>query len=174
MRTWGSDSRKEETKRGSQQTTRAKTLSTHGARARGSSGGSRGGSAARSRASLPKRGVAAAGSLKEYPFLRRFYQHQTKISRRVQKILLLLVVATLLYAFVFGDAGAIRIFALKKERAGLVADLARLEAESATLRDEIRRLDNDPFLMEKLGRERYGYVRPGDRVYKLVQPKSDK
>jgi cell division protein FtsB len=78
--------------------------------------------------------------------------------------------ATLLYAFVFGDAGVIRVFTLQREKGALQADIAAVDRDLAALSREIERLKNDPLAMEKLGRERYGYVYPGDRVYKIVHP----
>jgi cell division protein FtsB len=81
-----------------------------------------------------------------------------------------LVIATLLYAFVFGDGGIIRIMTLRHEKASLEDNIAMVDHDIESLRLEIDRLKNDPFAMEKLGRERYGYVYPGDRVYKIIHP----
>ncbi len=79
-------------------------------------------------------------------------------------------VATLLYAFVFGDAGVIRIATLKREKAAIEASVALVDHDIESLTRETERLKKDPFAMEKLGRERYGYIYPGDRVYKIVHP----
>lgn len=115
-----------------------------------------------------KRSIASGGSIKQYPFLRAFYQHQAVISVGLQKFLFFFTIATLLYVFVFGDAGAIRIMSLKKDKATLEESLARLESNAENIRADIASVKKDPFQMEKIGRERYGYVYPGDRVYKLV------
>ena len=66
-----------------------------------------------------KRSVALGGNIREYPFLRTFYQHQAVISVGIQKFLFFLIIATLLYAFVFGDGGAIRLITLQTERTQL-------------------------------------------------------
>ena len=79
-----------------------------------------------------------------------------------------MVLATLLYAFGLGDSGIIHIIQLKREKRTIEASLAKVDRDIATLKGEIGRLDTDPFAMEKLGRERYGYIYPGDRVYKIV------
>ena len=120
----------------------------------------------------PKSSVAAGGSLRNYPFLRRFYQHQASISTGFQKFLFFLVMATLLYTFVFGDAGAIRLFTLHKEKVKLEGHIVLLELNLAALQAEIDALQNDAFKMEKLGRERYDYIYHGDRVYKIIRPNS--
>jgi cell division protein FtsB len=102
------------------------------------------------------------------PFLRRFYHHQVVVSASVQRFVLFLILAGLIYAFVLGDGGAIRIAMLRHERASLDRDIAELTHNAALLETEIARLESDPFYIEKTGRERYGYIQPGDRVYKLV------
>jgi cell division protein FtsB len=38
------------------------------------------------------------------------------------------------------------------------------------LETEIARLDSDPFFIEKTGREKYGYIKPGEKVYRIVEP----
>ena len=124
----------------------------------------------RKRAAAPRRGITAGGTFRQYPFLRKFYQHQAVISVGIQKFLFFLVIATLLYVFVFGEAGAIRIMSLRNEKAQVEQTLVALDSDIESLRREIERLKNDPFAMEKLGREHYGYVYPGDRVYKIVHP----
>ena len=117
-----------------------------------------------------KPSIASPGNIRQYPFLRKFYRHQAVVSVGLQKFIFFLVLATLLYAFVVGDAGVVRIMSLRGERADLVRDIAQLDTDIASLDHEIDRLDNDPAAMEKLGRERYGYIYPGDRVYKIVHP----
>jgi cell division protein FtsB len=121
-----------------------------------------------------RRSISSGGDLSHYPFLRQFYQHQAVISDGLQKFLFFLFIATLIYVFVLGDAGAIRIIALKKERAQLRTDVNSVQLDIARLQKEIDRLNNDSFLMEKLGRELYGYAAPGDKVIKLVPSKEEK
>jgi cell division protein FtsB len=110
--------------------------------------------------------VANGGSVQ--PFLRRFYRHQAVISGPIQRIALLLVLAGILYAFVLGDGGAIRIAMLRHQRGEVDQNIAELRHNVALLEKEIGRLENDAFSIEKLGRERYGYVRKGEQVYKIV------
>ena len=124
-------------------------------------------------ARAPKRSIAAGGDLRQYPFLRAFYEHQTEISANLQKFLFFMVVATLLYVFVLGDAGSIKILSLKSEKARLEAEVATLNVDIKALQEEIDRLTSDPYIMEKLGREYYGYIAPGDKVYKIVRPGGD-
>ncbi len=110
--------------------------------------------------------VASGGSVK--PFLRKFYRHQAVVSGPVQRVFVLLVIAGLIYAFVLGDGGAIRIAMLRHDRSKLDSRIAEMRQNIALLETEITRLETDPFYIEKTGRERYGYMRPDERVYKII------
>lgn len=121
-----------------------------------------------SRRSSPTKRPRAAARGPVTPFLRRLYQHGAATSGPVQRVLLLLVVAGLIYAFVLGDSGAIRIAILRSERADLERQVAELQANAERLRHEIARLESDPFYIEKVGRERFGYVKPDEKVYRIV------
>jgi cell division protein FtsB len=128
---------------------------------------------AKNRSGGYRRPIASGGNLRAYPFLRTFYQHQAEISDGLQKFLFFLFLATLLYVFVIGDAGAIRILGLTKEKSTLRAEVQSVHVDIDRLQTAIDRLNKDSFIMEKLGRERYGYAAPGDRVIKLVPQKED-
>jgi len=126
---------------------------------------------ARRKAAL-KPSVISGGSVK--PFLRRFYRHDVVISRPVQRVFLFLLVAGLLYAFVLGDGGIIRIVMLRHDRAQLDAQIAELQRNTDQLERDIAHLREDPFFIEKAGRELFGYVRPDEFVYKIVPEDSDR
>lgn len=110
--------------------------------------------------------VTSGGSVK--PFLRRFYRHEVVVSRPVQRVFLLLLAAGLIYAFVLGDGGIIRIAMLRHERAQLDAHITELARSEERLHVDIVRLRDDAFYIEKAGRELFGYVRPDEHVYKIV------
>ena len=108
--------------------------------------------AASKRAASSKRSITSTGSLGHYPFLRKFYQHQAVLSVGLQKFIFFLVIAVLLYAFVVGDAGIVRIITLRHEKSTIEDDLAMLDHSIESLQHDIERLQNDPSAMEKLGR----------------------
>jgi len=120
------------------------------------------------RSASPRRPRPAAGGGVVAPFLRRVYRQGAATSGPVQRVLLLLVLAGLIYAFVLGDSGAIRIAMLRHERTDLERQVAELQANTERLRQEIARLESDPFYTEKAGRERFGYVMPDEKVYRIV------
>jgi cell division protein FtsB len=118
-----------------------------------------------------KPSMTSGGSVK--PFLRRFYRHEVVVSRPVQRVFLFLIVAGLFYAFVLGDGGIIRIAMLRHERAQLDAQIAELQRNTERLQHDIAHLRDDPFFIEKAGRELFGYVRPDEYVYKIVPSEDD-
>jgi cell division protein FtsB len=115
--------------------------------------------------------VTSSGSVR--PFLRRFYHHQVVVSAPVRRFLLFVLLAAVVYAFVLGDGGVIRIAMLQHERGGLDRRIRELDHNASVLETEIARLDSDPFYIEKTGRERYGYIKPGEKVYRIVDPSGD-
>jgi cell division protein FtsB len=62
---------------------------------------------------------------------------------------------------------------LRHERSMLDRRIQELEHNATVLDAEIARLESDDFYIEKTGRERYGYIKPGDKVYKIVEPARD-
>ena len=112
--------------------------------------------------------VTSTGSVR--PFLRRFYHNQVVVSAPVRRFLLFVLLAGVVYAFVLGDGGVIRIAMLRHERSSLDRRIRELDHNATVLDTELARLDSDPFYIEKTGRERYGYIKPGDKVYKIVEP----
>ena len=116
----------------------------------------------------PTSAVASSGSVR--PFLRRFYHNQVVVSAPVRRFLLFVLLASVVYAFVLGDGGVIRIAMLRHERSTLDRRIHELEHNANALESEITRLESDDFYVEKTGRERYGYIKPGDKVYKIVEP----
>lgn len=161
MRYWGTESRVSDSGR------RRKTQSSNRRSPRG--GRDAAVTTRRKDAPAPTRSkVAGGGSVQ--PFLRKVYRHRPVISGPVQRVLLLLVLAGILYAFVIGDSGAIRIAILRHQRAQADQDIAELRHNAALLETEIERLKNDASYIEKIGRERFGYVRPDEQVFKIVPP----
>lgn len=48
-------------------------------------------------------------------------------------------------------------------------EIVSLEHANTALREEIHRLESDPFALEELARDRLGYVKEGETVYQFVE-----
>ena len=64
-----------------------------------------------------------------------------------------------------GDKGLLDTMRARRQYDVLASDLARKRQENAKLRDEIRRLTNDPAAIESLAREELGLMRDGEVLF---------
>ncbi len=71
-----------------------------------------------------------------------------------------------------GEYTALDVRRARAEVAERRADLANLERETDSLAARADSLRNDPSALEWIARERYGMVREGDLLYRLIPPDS--
>ncbi len=90
-------------------------------------------------------------------------QQQTMTRKR----LVLVVVLTVLVAgfVLFSQHGVITRFGLTSDTTDLSQQLMRQREVSDSLRKVIRVLETDTTEIERLARERYGYIRNGEEVF---------
>ena len=72
-----------------------------------------------------------------------------------------------------GDKGLLAMIQARQEFRNLEQSLADVRAENARLRDEARRLREDPSAVEDLARRELGLIKPGEQLFiiKDVAPK---
>jgi cell division protein FtsB len=68
---------------------------------------------------------------------------------------------------VYGGNQVLRVTHLRREMEVVERDLVTLRARAAELSRTVEQLRNDPAYLEKLAREEYGFVRPGETVLKF-------
>jgi cell division protein FtsB len=85
--------------------------------------------------------------------------------RRIASALFLLVVCVLVVEALVGDQGLVATMRARKQYDHLAADLARLRAENSWLREEARRLREDPAAIEELARRELGLISPGEKLF---------
>ena len=81
--------------------------------------------------------------------------------------LALLVIGFILYLFVGGDEGLLEIRRQSRTLAVLEAHLDTLQAQNDSLRQILWMLEHDKDYIEKVAREEYGMIKPGEKVYRL-------
>jgi cell division protein FtsB len=86
-------------------------------------------------------------------------------SRKIVQLLLLLVASVIIVDGLVGDRGLLAMLRARQEYDQLAASLARQRAENARLRDQARRLREDPAAIEEIARRELGLIRPGERVF---------
>lgn len=73
----------------------------------------------------------------------------------------------LLAILTFGNRGILKRVELEREVSDLHEGLYHDRATGDSLRLEIERIKRDTTAVERLARERYGMVRPGETIYKV-------
>jgi cell division protein FtsB len=87
------------------------------------------------------------------------------IRRRVLNYILVLVTVVLVVDALVGDKGLIETVRARRQYADLTASLTALRQQNAQLRDDIRRLKEDPGTIESIAREELGLMRPGELLF---------
>jgi len=67
----------------------------------------------------------------------------------------------------YGSSGLVRLWQMKREVEALEREIVTLRGETADLARSVDRLRSDPEAIEKIAREEFGLVRPGERVLKF-------
>ncbi|MGE0706194.1 MAG: septum formation initiator family protein [Vicinamibacterales bacterium] len=91
-------------------------------------------------------------------------QHRTR-TRQIIYVLLILLGVVLFVDSVVGDRGLLARQRSRRQHEALVEAIARQKAENDLLREEVRRLTEDPSAIEEIARRELGLIRPGEKVF---------
>ena len=83
-------------------------------------------------------------------------------------LLMVLVVVGCLSLIFFSDRGLINLWSLKKEKLEIQKDINSLRNQIAMLEKEEEKLKFDEKYIEKIAREKFKMVKPGERVFKVA------
>jgi cell division protein FtsB len=86
-------------------------------------------------------------------------------NRRVVHLLLLFVASVIVVDSLVGDRGLLGMLRARHQYDELSAAIARQRADNLRLRDQARRLREDPAAIEEIARRELGLIRPGERVF---------
>jgi cell division protein FtsB len=92
-------------------------------------------------------------------------QRAQRLGRRMLAGLFLFVVCVLVVDALVGDQGLMATMRARKQYDRLVSDLARVRYENASLREEARRLREDPAAIEEIARRELGLMSPGETLF---------
>jgi cell division protein FtsB len=67
----------------------------------------------------------------------------------------------------FGGQSLVRVWQMTRDVKNLEHEIARLRGETEALAAAVTGLRSDPESIEKVAREKLGFVKPGERVLKL-------
>lgn len=89
----------------------------------------------------------------------------TPARRKSLHLLLVFVTLVLVIDALVGEKGLLETIRARKQHQQLTASIERLRAENAALREEARRLREDPSAIESLARQELGLIRPGEMLF---------
>ena len=92
--------------------------------------------------------------------------------RRVLQYLLVFVSCVLVVDAIVGEKGLIAMMKARQQYRALEQSLGQARAENAQLREEARRLREDPAAIEEIARRELGLIKPGEKLFiiKDVRP----
>lgn len=85
--------------------------------------------------------------------------------RKIIQLLLLFVAIVIVVDGLVGDRGLLAMIRARREYDTAAATVARQRAENVRLREEARRLKEDPAAIEEIARRELGLIRPGEKVF---------
>jgi cell division protein FtsB len=86
------------------------------------------------------------------------------MSRR-KALALVAVVGGLAFGFAGGEYGTLDWWQMKRDLAAEQAALDSLKTETDSLARELRLLERDPATQERMAREKFGMIRPGELLF---------
>jgi cell division protein FtsB len=86
-------------------------------------------------------------------------------SRGIVRWLLMLLASVIIVDILVGDRGLPAMLRARQEYDALAATIAHDRAENARLREEARRLKEDPSAIEEIARRELGLISPGEKVF---------
>ena len=85
--------------------------------------------------------------------------------RKMLHLVLIFVTLVLVLDALVGEKGLLETMRARRQHRELTATIDRLRWENAQLREEARRLLEDPSAIESLAREELGLIRPGEMLF---------
>ena len=83
--------------------------------------------------------------------------------------LVLLICLSLIIVFIFGDHGLLKLYKIKQKRKKIQDNISQLRNEKEKVRNEKNKIENDLDYIEKIAREKYKMVKPGEKIFKVIE-----
>jgi|TARA_B100001540_G_scaffold297061_1_gene299332 cell division protein FtsB len=88
-------------------------------------------------------------------------------------LLMVTIVVGCISLLLFSDRGLINLWSLKKEKLEIQNEINYLRNQIAMLEKEEEKLKFDEKYIEKIAREKFKMVKPGERVFKVTDGESN-
>tara|TARA_B100000900_G_C20592056_1_gene721977 strand:- start:2061 stop:2345 length:285 start_codon:yes stop_codon:yes gene_type:complete len=83
-------------------------------------------------------------------------------------LLMMAIILGCVSLLLFSDRGLINLWSLKKEKLEIQNEINNLRNQIALLEKEEEKLKFDEKYIEKIAREKFKMVKPGERVFKII------
>jgi len=83
--------------------------------------------------------------------------------------LVFLICLSLIIVFIFGDHGLLKLYKIKQKRKKIRANITQLRNEREQTKNEKNKIENDLNYIEKIAREKYKMVKPGEKIFKVIE-----
>ena len=93
-------------------------------------------------------------------------QKKSVFQNRIMIFPLILILGGLF--LISNDMGIVKWYQLRKERNRIQAEIDQFIKDEAVLTDELDRLKNDEEYMKKIAREKFHMVKPGEKVFHVI------
>jgi cell division protein FtsB len=87
------------------------------------------------------------------------------VKRRTVNLLLIFVTVVLIADALIGEKGLIESIHARRQYRELSASLEALRRDNQRMRDDVKRLREDPGAIESMAREQLGLIRPGEVLF---------
>ncbi len=108
--------------------------------------------------------------------MKRFYNRSRSKSkstvtteRKFLQGLVFLICFSLFIVFIFGDHGLLKLYKIKKKRKMIQASITQLRDEKEKATAEKNKIENDLNYIEKIAREKYKMIKPGEKIFKVIE-----
>tara|TARA_Y100001934_G_C12015055_1_gene614107 strand:- start:163 stop:474 length:312 start_codon:yes stop_codon:yes gene_type:complete len=91
--------------------------------------------------------------------------------KTVNSFIIVVSILLSLGALLFNDFGLLKLINLKNKHAQLAVSLEQLLQQQTNLKEEIEKVQTDKEYVEKIAREKFMFVRPGEKVYRIQEIK---
>ena len=85
--------------------------------------------------------------------------------RRMMQYALIAIGAVLMIDALVGDKGLLAMLQARQQYRSLEQSLAAAKTENARLREDARRLREDPAAIEEIARRELGLIKPGEKLF---------
>ena len=83
--------------------------------------------------------------------------------------LVFLICLSLIIVFIFGDHGLLKLYKIKQKRKIIQFNIAKLREEKEKMMGEKNKIENNLDYIEKIAREKYKMVKPGEKIFKVIE-----